>query len=224
MVSSGDVHAAIESGNLDLLRELIHRDRDAAAARDGKGVSALMQSLYRGRQDMVEVLLSGNPDLDVFECSALGNADRLRVLLAADRSLVGAMSPDGFTPLHLACFFRQEQSARQLLSSGADPAAVARNPMQVQPLHSAAAARQRGIVEMLLHAGAPVNAKQHGGWTALHAAAQHNDLQTAELLLDYGADPLIGNEEGKTAIDLASAHPEMARILTGDNTRRQTAS
>lgn len=224
MVSSGDVHAAIESGDLDLLRELIHRDRSAAATRDSKGISALMQALYRGRQDMVEVLLTGDPDLDTFECAALGNVDRLGALLAADRSLASAVSPDGFTALHFACFFRQEGTARLLLDSGADPGAVAQNPMQVQPLHSAAAARQRGIVEMLLHAGASVNARQHGGWTALHAAAQHNDLQTAELLLDYGADPLLRNDEGKTAVDLASAHPEMSRVLTGAGARRQTAS
>lgn len=224
MVSSGDVHAAIESGNLDLLRELIHRDRSAAAARDGKGVSALMQALYRGRHDMVEILLGGDPDLDVFESAALGNTARLVALLGADRTLAAAVSPDGFMPLHLACFFRQEGSARLLLDSGADPAAVARNTMQVQPLHSAAAARQRGIVEMLLHAGASVNAKQHGGWTALHAAAQHNDLQTAELLLEYGADPFVENDEGKTAADMASAHPEMAHLLGSAGARRQTAS
>lgn len=224
MVSSGDVHAAIESGDLDLLRELIQRDRSAAAARDSKGISALMQALYRGRQDMVEVLLGGDPDLDIFESAALGNSERVVALLSKDRSLAAAISPDGFTPLHFACFFRQEGSARQLLDAGADPAAIARNAMKVQPLHSAAAARQRGIVEMLLHAGAPVNAKQHGGWTALHAAAQHNDLQTAELLLDYGADPSIGNDEGKTALDLASGDEEMRSVLNGNSARRQTAS
>src|SRR3954471_4999651 len=171
MVNPGDVLAAIQSGDLELLRQLTARGRAAATARDRNGVAALMNALYRGRQDMVEVLLATDVALDIFEAASLGNAARVTELLATDSARVNAVSADGFTPLHFACFFRQEGSARQLLQAGADPAAVARNNMKVQPLHSAAAARQRHIAEMLLHAGASVNARQQGGWTALHAAA-----------------------------------------------------
>ncbi len=224
MVNSGDVMAAIQSGDLDLLRQLVLRDRAAAAARDTNGVSALMNALYRGRQDLVEVLLAAEAALDIFEAAALGNSGRIAELLSADASLVNAISADGFTPLHFACFFRQEGCARQLLRAGAGPATVARNNLKVQPLHSAAAARQRRIVEMLLHAGAPANAKQQGGWTALHAAAQHGDMETVELLLEYGAEPALANDEGKTPVDLAVHHPELARILENASARRQTAS
>ncbi len=224
MMHSGDVLAAIHSGDLDLLRQILSRDRRAASARDHNGVSALLNALYRGRQDMVEALLSTDLPLDIFEAAALGNAARLEELRREDPALVNAFSADGFTPLHLACFFRQEGTARQLLRAGADPAAIARNKMQVQPLHSAAAARQRAIAEMLLQAGAPVNAKQQGGWTALHAAAQHADRETMELLLDYEADPAVRNDEGKTPLDLAAQHAELVRLLESACLRRQTAS
>ena len=224
MVNPGDILGAIQSGNLELLRQLIGQDRTSAAARDNNGVSALMNALYRGRQDMVEVLLAADMQLDVFEAAALGNTQILNSLLRADSAAANAISADGFTPLHFACFFRQEDSARVLLKGGADPSAVARNNMQVQPLHSAAAARQRRIAEMLLHAGAPVNAKQQGGWTALHAAAQHGDRETAELLLEYGADPMQANDEGKTPADLAGGNAEMSRILGDAAARKQTAS
>jgi ankyrin repeat protein len=224
MANSGDVLAAIQSGDLDLLRQLISRDRAAAAARDTNGVSALMNALYRGRQDMVEVLLAAEPALDIFEAAALGHAGRITELLSPDANLVKAISADGFTPLHFACFFRQEGSAQQLLQAGAEPAAIARNNMKVQPLHSAVVARQRQIAEMLLHAGAPVNAKQQGGWTALHAAAQHGDMEMAELLLEFGADPALANDEGKSPVDLAAQHPELVRLLENASARRPTAS
>ena len=224
MTNSGDVLAAVHSGDLDLLRQIISHDRSAASARDSNGVSALLNALYRSRQDMVEVLLSAGHSLDVFEAAALGNIIRLAELLGEDSTFVNAFSADGFTALHLACFFRQEGSVRELLRAGADPAAVARNKMQVQPLHSAAAARQRGIAELLLHAGAPVNARQHGGWTALHAAAQHGDRETMELLLDYGADAALANDEGKTALDLVARDADLVRLLANASARRQTAS
>jgi ankyrin repeat protein len=224
MVNPGDVLGAIQSGDLELLRNLLGQDRRAGAARDNNGVSALMNALYRGRQDMVEVLLSADAPIDIFEAASLGNTQLLTSLLGVDPALANTFSPDGFSPLHFACFFRQEGSARLLLQRGADPSAIARNHMRVQPLHSAAAARQRRIAEMLLHAGAPVNAKQQGGWTALHAAAQHGDAETAELLLEYGADPQQANEEGKTPAELASGHAEMSRILANAAARKQTAS
>jgi len=223
MAISGDVLTAINSGELELLRELIARDASAASVRDENGVSALLNALYRGRQDMVEVLLSAGESLDIFESAALGNSARISELLDSDPPLARAFSSDGFTPLHLACFFRQEGSARILLHAGADPAVEARNKMKVQPLHSAVAARQRAIAEMLLRAGAPVDAQQQGGWTALHAAAQHSDRETVELLLEFGADPNVQNQEGKTALDLGAQDPEVMRILRSASARRQAA-
>ena len=48
-----------------------------------------------------------------------------------------------------------------------------------------------------------MNAKQHGGFTALHAAAQHGDAEMARLFISHGADPSLANDEGKTPEDLA---------------------
>ena len=95
--------------------------------------------------------------------------------------------------------------------------AVARNPLAVQPLHSAAAGSHAGIVQALLEVGADANARQSGGFVPLHAAAQNGDAATSELLLAHGADPSIGNDDGKTAADFAgdAGHEELARRLRG---------
>ncbi len=225
MATSDDVLAAIRAGDLETLDQLVGTEPASATARDEHGVSALMNALYRGRDDMVNVLLGAGLNLDLFEAAAVGHSGRVQSLLGGDPDAVNSFSPDGFTPLHLACFFRQQGVVRALLAAGADPALVSRNNMRVQPLHSAVAARQPGIVRLLLEAGAPVNAAQHGGWTALHAAAQHGDLEVVDLLLNYGADAALVNDEGKSPAHLAAAqgNERLVRRLEPNATRRKAA-
>jgi uncharacterized protein len=196
---------AVRSGDADALARLLESDRSLAGARDDSGLSLLLQACYFKRRDLVELIRSAGPPLDIFEAAAVpGAAERGRELLKADPSLASAWSRDGFTPLHLASFFGHEEMARLLLDCGAPPDAVSRNAMSLRPLHSAAAGRVLGIVKLLLEHGADANAQQHGGWTALHAAASHGDRALAELLLEHGADPRQASDDGKTPLELAS--------------------
>jgi ankyrin repeat protein len=48
-----------------------------------------------------------------------------------------------------------------------------------------------------------VNARQHGGWTALHAAAQSGEVQMAELLIAAGADVQAPADNQQRPWDLA---------------------
>jgi ankyrin repeat protein len=154
-------------------------------------VSPLLQALYERRQADVDALLATNPELDVFEAAALGRSDRVSELVAADPALVNAWSSDGFTALHLAAFLGTTETARVLLDAGADPAAVARNDMLVQPLHSAAAAHNTELCRLLLERGAPVNGQQQKGYTALDEATMTNQDDLRDLLMEHGADPKI---------------------------------
>ena len=154
-------------------------------------MSELLAAVYSGDRSRVEEILAADPQLDVFEAAAVGRIERLAELLDADPGLVSAWTEDGFTPLHLAAFFRQPEAARLLVERGALVDVVARNDeLQVTPLQSAAAARQEETAALLLERGADPNAQQRGGFTALHAAAQHGDEPLARLLLARGADPV----------------------------------
>lgn len=213
---------AVLAGDIEQVRPRISESPASAGARDGQGVSAIMQALYRGRRDVAEVLRAAHEAPDIFEAASLGDIARLSELLRKDRGLAHAWSSDGFTALHFAAFFAQEQAARILLESGAAAGAVARNGMQVTPLHSAAAARQSEMVRLLLESGAAVDARQQGGWTALHAAAQHGDVRIVEILLEHGADAGATNDAGLRPADLArqKGHEEAASLLSSSRTPR----
>ena len=208
----------VQAGNADGLRRLLEQDPAASEAHGANGVSLLMHSLYRGRRDLAELIANRKKALDIFEATALGRVERLKECIR-DGSALNSTSTDGFTALHFACFFGQPEAARLLIESGAAVDAVAANPTQVMPLHSAASARNLEAARLLLEHGAPgmVNARQQGGWVPIHAAAQNGDRPMVELLLKHHADPRLANDEGKTAAIVAreKGHEELVDLLEG---------
>lgn len=182
------IFESIKAGDIDAVRAAVKDDPSVAAARDDDGRSTVRAALYEHKQEVADVLLDAKPELDVFDAAAAGDVDRLTELLDDDAGLLGAWSEDGYTPLHFAAFFDRGKALRLLLDRGADVAAVSRNDMKVQPLHSAVAAKSREIVAALLTAGADANARQQGGFTPLMGAEQNEDDEMVRLLMDHGAE------------------------------------
>ena len=215
MPNPKDVLDAVRQGDTEQLERLLASDPALASARDENGVSVLMQAAYHRRAEMVQILRSKKELLDAFEAAALGDEARLDALLSSDPSLAHAWSADGFTALHFTGFFRQPACARLLIAHGADVRAVARNPMAVTPLHSAAASQEIEVARLLLEKGAEVDARQEGGFTALHAAALHGDEALSELLLSRGANPALKAANGSDAAAFAreKGHASLAQKL-----------
>ncbi len=205
----------LQSGDADGLHRILQQDPAFSEVRDATGVSVLMHSIYRGRRDLAELIANKKKALDVFEAAALGRLDPLKQCLRDDASAINSNSKDGFTALHFACFFGQPDAARLLIENGAAVDAVAANPTQVMPLHSAASSRNLEAARLLLEHGAPANARQQAGWVPIHAAAQNGDRPMVELLLKHHADPKLANDEGKTSAMVAreKGHEEIATLL-----------
>jgi ankyrin repeat protein len=214
MATAADMMAAVAAGDTERVNALLAEDPALAMARGADGVSAVLLARYRFDRPTMEALLAADPDLDLFEASAVGRIDRVRAGIDDDRETVRRLSPDGFTALHLAAFFGKPEVARILLDAGASVDTYTTNEFANQPLHAAAAGRHLEICRLLLAAGADVNATQHGGYTPLHEAAQHGDVEMVELFLSAGADPRTAVAEG-TPADLAEAagHPDVGKRL-----------
>jgi len=202
-VSMDEMTEAVKSGDVTRVRALLGADPGLAAEKDEAGVSLILLALYHRQPEAAEALAEAKGELDVYEAAALGRMTQLTAALQGDRTLARSRSADGFTALHLACFFGQPESARVLADAGADLDVAAENPSRVRPLHSAVAARQLPIAELLLGRGAEVDPQQRGGYTALHSAAMHGDEALVDLLLGHGADPRLAAEDGKDAIGFA---------------------
>jgi ankyrin repeat protein len=208
---SQEFFAAIHDNDRGRVEQLLATDPTLARARNQNGASAIMQSRYEGRHELVELLRSKAGELDIFEAATLGDLARLRLLLAGDATLAKAFSDDGFTALHLATFFAQPEAAEELLRAGADPNAMATNPMKVAVINSAAASGRADLVKMVLHAGADPNTRQLAGYTALHAAAARDNVEMTQALLDAGADPSLASDDGQLPADQAGA--AVAKLL-----------
>lgn len=210
-----DLLDAVRRGDEEVVAAALKAQPSLATARDENGVSAYLWAHYARQPVVRDMLRAALPSLDIFEAIAAGEDERALDLLAAQPALANAWSGDGFTPLHFAAFFARPVVAERLLVLGADPAVPARNPMRVAPLHSAVSARATGIVRLLLARGAPADAQQQGGWTALMSAGVNGDEVLADLLLAHGASPGVKSEEGQTAADMAESkgHAALAAKL-----------
>lgn len=190
--------AAIDGGDLDAVRAMITAHAALAAARDASGVSASLHARYRGRSD-----IAAAADPDLFDCAGAGSLDGVARCIDAAPTEVKAFSADGFTALHLAAFFNRPEVASLLIERGADVDAVARNPMKVRPLHSAATMRASAVVAALLAHGADPSAAQEQGATVLMSAAASGDADSVRALLAHGADAGARGSDGKSALDHA---------------------
>lgn len=212
---------AVREDDGDAVRELV-RDapellrKEAGDEGQVQGPSPILEALYRGASDALAALLELEPSLGVHEAAALGDVERLREVLDVDPGHLSRFSDDGWTPLHLACFFGRREATRLLLARGAPVEATSRNATANRPLHAAlAGGAGRQVVEAVLERGADVAARAGGGYTPLHLAASRGSAGLVELLLGHGADPTAEADDGTTPAAIAAerGHPEVAERL-----------
>ncbi len=210
-----DVIQAAKEGRRDTLKQLLADDPAIVNARLASGETPLMAALYRGHLDVVETLVDAGAALDVFAAAALGRADVLEQLFAADPALVRARAYDGWTPLHLAAFFGRRQALERLIAAGADLNAISSNALRNTPLHAAIAGKHTDVALLLIGAGADVTVADSGGHTPFHIAAEEGFVPVVKALLARGADAHAVDAEDRTPLSRAVArgHTEVVDLI-----------
>jgi len=206
---------SVRSGDLSQLASLLDADPSLLSARNESGASAFLMSIYFGRRDVRDLLLSRGFQMDLAEASAAGNLQRVRYFVEADPSTASSFSADGFPVFALACFFGHLDTARYLADKGADVHAAATNGSGYNALTAAVAAGHTDVVKFLLERGLDPNYRYGPGYTPFLTAAANGHLEILKLLLACGADPRAVSNEGKTAVALAAErnHSAVADFL-----------
>lgn len=120
---------------------------------------------------------------------------------------------DGATPVHWAVSAGEGVDVlKRFIQLGADP--DIRTKENVTPLMLAVQSNISDYIQILLNAGASVNATDEKGFTALHRAAEMGRIELVQQLLEHGADKTMIAQE-HTALSLAEMrkHKEIIRLL-----------
>ena len=199
------IFEAIKGGDAARVTALLDADAMLANASNEQGTAAHTYAIYNRKNEIAELLEARGARIDIFAAAMAGRTELVQEMLDGNKALVKLVSHDGWTPLHLAAFFGHPAIVAALLSAGANITERSNNTMSNMPLHAGVVSRNLELIKLLVECGAPVNARQHGGWTPLHAAAQNGDVEIARLFIEHGADVNARADNQQLPIDLALA-------------------
>jgi len=229
-----EIRAAIKVGNIDQVRGLISSSRFsldqmlALAAQDYntarkhsghdqivdflilKGArphwSMLCEAVRSGSQSIVDRLIAGGAELNIFACAAVGDAARTKGLLQGDSSLARARTPQelaryqNLTPLHfcsLSGLGRESPEKEQqlldvatlLVASGAEINATGLfyGPLVVTPLDLAAhTGGNLPLIRFLIDQGAQISSFAFANALEHRGRSVEGGFALADLLLQKG--------------------------------------
>lgn len=208
------LHFAVTEGFVAITQALVVAGADSNL-RDSSDASPLDIAAGKGKLDLVNVMIQSG-GADVTSCDSVGwtalhhsakggHGAVASALIRAGASVVVRNMTDA-SPLDVAAGFGREGVVRLLLNSGVDASEADVNGFTA--LH---VADNENIVDMLIGAGADVNAQTVPGTTPLmyHAI----DIPVVRTLLRHGALVNLRDNQGQTVLHMASHEAHMEGIV-----------
>ena len=194
-----DIWTAARAGLLEEVQKLIADDASLLDGQDDKGLTPLQRAalIYGGCNEceqVVDFLLESGAKVDIFTASTFCMPDVVHAELKRDPELVKQRCV-GSTPLNWAVRPRRNNDAapeicKALIAAHADVHDADKYESNMTPLHHAAEWGPKiclPLVDLLIEAGADINAKDQQGWTALQYAEDRGRKEMIEHLTSLGA-------------------------------------
>jgi ankyrin repeat protein len=185
------LHYAASNGNVAMVKLLL-ANKANINAKDRFGYTALHIAADNDRKNVIDVLVANHAEVDnIFDAAAVGDLDKMKILVNGNPALAFERGDFGITPLHVAAWHDQKEVAKFLLANKAD--VNAKTNEGKTPLHFAAQYGHPDMVELLLANKADIEAKTiyGNGETALQVAAMNGKKEVVRTLVSHKANYTI---------------------------------
>lgn len=136
----------------------------------------------------------------IFDVARKGTVTEMNAILSNAPELIDSLTPQGFTPLILACYNGNVAVATFLVKQKAN---VNFNSSNGTALMAAIVKNDKAMASLLLEAKTNVDLQDGNGFTALHYAIQFRNYEMIALLLQFQTNPNIKDNSGMSATDYA---------------------
>ncbi len=185
---SASIHKAAGQGALERVTQLVASRSELLNLRNQQGRTPLLKAVLARQWPVATFLIEKGAD-------------------------VNAQDGEGKTALLAAAFFGETGVVKLILARGGDAAGGA-HLLGFTPLHLAARAGHKDIVELQLARGAPLEARDQEGRTPLATAAAQGQSAVLEALLARGASLEASDRKGSTPLLLAALGGHLAEVKT----------
>ena len=209
-------------GHTETARYLVRLKGVDVDAEADDGLTAVLAAAQENHPDVMKVLIDAGADIEARDnsdgrtplhvVSQRGHIRAVEVLIRAGAGV--CYTNDGNTCLVLAAGNGHTETVRTLLYTP-EMDVNQSNTLGFTPLHLAVLKKHSNVVQVLINAGADIEAKGFDGSSPLHCVCEVGELEIAKMLVEAGADVCVVDDSSETSLirSARDGYTEIVRYL-----------